>query len=277
MNDIAIIIVTYNPNLKNLADLISELHNFRIYVSDNGSNNINEIKKLIYKYSNLSLIDNKDNYGIAVAQNKAMRKAYTDNAKYLFFLDQDSFITIKNLISLKKDYVSLVKRNKNFGILSAVPEDEPQNGSKIKYVNEVISSGMFVSTMLAKKVGYMLENLFIDMVDYEWCWRFKHSGLEIAKDYTCRFKHQIGNNKTIMGKIVISPFRLYYVFRNSIYLIKTNQTLNKRYHISLKYKLLKQFIFNALFCPQKISRLRYMVLGIKDANNKEMGKINHGE
>ncbi|MFR0547005.1 glycosyltransferase [Limosilactobacillus reuteri subsp. suis] len=278
MTNIAIIVVTYNPDLKNLLDLIIELHNFHIYVSDNGSKNDKKIQEIVHNYSNVTLINSQENRGIAVAQNKAINRACDDKAKYIFFLDQDSFITEETLNLLKNDYLSIKKINNDLGIISAVPDDEirsDHDNSRIEYVNEVISSGMFLSTDSIINVGNMLENLFIDMVDYEWCWRFKHHGLRIAKDFNCRFKHQIGNNKKILGKIVISPFRLYYVFRNTIYLIKTNKTLDKHCSTLLKYRLFKQFIFSVFFCPQKIKRFRYIVWGIKDANNRKMGKLNY--
>lgn len=277
MENIAVIIVTYNPNLKNLLRLIDELPKANIYISDNGSKNFEKLKKIANDYENVTLINNQVNCGIAVAQNNAMKVAYANSAEFLFFLDQDSFILSETLDLLKKDYILFTKKDMHLGIVSAVPDYEQIQDYGIKYVNEVISSGMFVSAKLAKNVGYMLEELFIDMVDYEWCWRFARHGLKVAKDYNCVFRHQIGNNEKKLGKIIISPFRLYYVFRNSLFLIKKSQIPNRKYSVLLKYRLFKQFIFNILLCPQKNKRLQYIWLGIRDAQNSRMGKLNYDE
>lgn len=273
MDDIAVIIVTYNPDPSNLVKLITQLGNISIYVSDNGSRNFEELKSLLSNYSNICLIDNKENKGIAYAQNQAI--AETKNSNFLFFLDQDSYIEKKTLLRLRSDFLN--NKNCGIGILAAVPQNEIGNNEGIEFVDEVISSGMLIPTKIFNKTGGMLESLFIDMVDYELCWRFKKYHYKVAKDFNCSFVHQLGHNEKVLGKLVVSPVRLYYVFRNTIYLIKSKRTIGYGNSIYLIYKLCKQFIFNVFFCSNRMLRLRYILLGIRDVKISKMGKINYEE
>lgn len=266
-----IVIITYNPNINNLNNVLSELNQvYHIVVSDNASQNIIDIKKLVDAFSNTELISSPSNAGIATAQNKAIRKVL-NKAHYVFFLDQDSYISIESLRKLEKDMEILEKSDKEIGSVSAIPEIKNTN-SKFEKTNEVISSGMLVPVSTLRKVGLMKDDFFIDMVDYEWCWRALKKGYSIYKDNQVPFNHQIGTEDRILGKIPIAPFRLYYVYRNTFYLLKKDY-LPKNYAFKLRYGLFKQFIFNVVFCPNKDRRIRYILKGIKDGKSGKLGKI----
>lgn len=266
-----IVIITYNPNINNLNNVLSELNQvYHIVVSDNASQNIIDIKKLVDTFSNTELISSPSNAGIASAQNKAIRKVL-NKAHYVFFLDQDSYISIESLRKLEKDMEILEKSDKEIGCVSAVPEIKNTN-SKFEKTKEVISSGMLVPVSTLRKVGLMKDDFFIDMVDYEWCWRALKKGYSIYKDNQVIFNHQIGTEDRILGKIPIAPFRLYYVYRNTFYLLKKDY-LPKNYAFKLRYGLFKQFIFNVVFCPNKDRRIRYILKGIKDGKSGKLGKI----
>lgn len=271
---VGIIIVSFNPNLALLELEISELKNNSIYIFDNDSLNIKGLEVMLKKYPDVTLIRGQENYGIAIAQNKAIKVLQEDNIKFILFLDQDSFFSQNNLTKLINDFNNYSSKKK-LGILSAVPNFERKKAESIEEVKQCISSGMLVRSDDINIVGSMLDELFIDMVDFEWCWRFKKKGYVVAKDYNCSFKHQIGTESRTLGKIEISPFRLYYVFRNTIFLILTRKTLDVSQSIYLTYKLGKQIVFNLLFCHAKKQRLKYIYLGIKDGLNKKMGRYNY--
>ena len=72
-SDIAIIVVTYNPDISVLSNVLTELDAYNdIYISDNGSNNFEDIYKVSLQYRNVFLINNRENVGIGVAQNVAL-------------------------------------------------------------------------------------------------------------------------------------------------------------------------------------------------------------
>lgn len=273
-NRTAIVIVTYNPDISNLQHVLNELRNYYIIVSDNASKNLNDIKKVTSISENIQIISSKSNEGIATAQNLAIDKIKEEKHKdYIFFLDQDSFISAKNLFRLEKDLDELKKSHKKIGILAAVSSSELTSEGKFENTNEVISSGMLIPIKVLNKLGVMKEDFFIDMVDYEWCWRALKKGYFIYKDNQVLFNHQIGTKNRILGKIPVAPFRLYYVYRNTIYMLQSSY-LPKGYNFKLRYSLFKQLIFNTLFCPDRIKRIKYIFKGIKDGKNRKLGQLN---
>ena len=268
---IAIVIVTFNSSIELLKKIFEELSKKNaIFISDNGSHNIAEIKKLIDRYDNIFLIENKENIGIAKAQNIVINKIERlKQYRFILFLDDDSFVTQDTLNKLITDYYKI---NKKYDRIACLSLTNTTNEKGIVSVDQAINSGMLVSVENIKKIGNFCSELFIDMVDYEWCWRARKSGYAIMLDYNCHFIHQIGRKRGRLNKDVPAPFRLYYVFRNTIYLMKTKRVIKKDKN-RLYFFLIKQFIYNILFSPNKILRLRYMLKGIIDGKKENMGKL----
>ena len=75
----------------------------------------------------------------------------------------------------------------------------------------------------------------------------------------------------MLNKQIIAPFRLYYVFRNTLYLVNLPDYRNHKKKWTVK--LFKQAVFNIVFCPEKKERLYFIYQGIKDAKNKHLGKL----
>lgn len=269
LEKLAVIMVTYNPNIKLIERNLKELKDIDLYIIDNDSNNQFNIKKITKEYNRTNLILLPQNLGIGTAQNKGIKEVIKKNKKkYILFMDQDSFISKVTIEKLLKD-IKKFPLDK-VGCISAV--NSPSEANNFEYVDETISSGMLIPLSNFKKVGMMYQELFIDMIDYEWCWRARKKGLLIIRDNNCVFEHQIGSNKRVLNKNIISPFRLYYVFRNSLILCKENRMITN-YRITVYYKLFKQFIFNVFLCNQKKERLYFILHGIKAAKQKKMGKL----
>ena len=70
-------IVLFNPDIKRLEENISAISPQvgSLILVDNGSKNIDDIKKLIEGYGNITYIRNDDNYGIAKALDQIINKA----------------------------------------------------------------------------------------------------------------------------------------------------------------------------------------------------------
>lgn len=273
MSKISVVIVTFNPNISLLEKIIYNLRTFDIFISDNCSDNVKNIKQLVNNMPNINLILNEQNNGIATAQNECLHKILSlKNHEFVFFLDQDSLITEKSLRQLYSDFM---KTNEGrLAILSAVNSNQLNIGTNnIVKVKQCISSGMLVSVDAIRKVGFMMDSLFIDMVDYEWCWRFNKSGWYVAVDNNVHFTHQIGNHKLVLNRIEISPFRLYYVFRNTLFLILNGKTLNKEHNLFWINYLCKLFIFNIVFCDERRKRFLFINKGIMDGIKGKLGKL----
>lgn len=65
------------------------------------------------------------------------------------------------------------------------------------------------------------EKLFIDGVDNEWCWRAATKGYRFYIAENARIRHMLGKESRKIGNkdiSISSEFRIYYQFRNYIWL-----------------------------------------------------------
>lgn len=238
------IIVTFNPNLINLSNLILQLkkQSVKAIVVDNGSKNINELEELnniggrIYKLNN--------NLGIATAQNKGVEKAIELGAEQILFFDQDSSIPEDYIENLYSDYELLIHDNIKIGAIGPRFIDNrynfyyktisvTKNGFRIKHdVSNIdkpihstllISSGSMISVNTLKTVGLMRDNYFIDYVDTEWCLRAESLGYKNFISAKAVMRHTIGDNVInlkFFNVPVHSAFRRYYRVRNAFYMMR---------------------------------------------------------
>jgi len=101
-----------------------------------------------------------------------------------------------------------------------LPNKVYSKGSTKEYrVDLVISSGTVVTSKTFELVGLLNSDLFIDLVDFEWCFRC----MELKVPITCvpevKMKHSIGLGRSFMTGSVHNSFRHYYKQRNPFYLL----------------------------------------------------------
>lgn len=234
------IVVLYNPNLDNLiynlSILIKQID--ELIIVDNSSINNNDFLISNLNYKNLIYYFNNNNIGIAKAQNIGVRLSKNNN--FLFLLDQDSCPSDNMINKLIIDFISL--KSKGFNLAAIGPTainifvNKPYSPRFKKYkefignnnvynVSELISSGMLIDKKRFLEIGYFNEILFIDGVDHEWCWRAINKGFCLGLSKSCKLSHSLGEgDKFIFGfRVAISSsFRIYYQYRNFIYLSNKN-------------------------------------------------------
>jgi rhamnosyltransferase len=138
----------------------------------------------------------------------------------------------------------------------------------------LIASGCLIQANIIDVVGYMNEDFFIDYIDVEWCFRAKSFGYKIYASPNSRMKHSIGDNRTsIFGRSISihSPLRRYYLYRNSIYMLK-NSNIAIGYKIrEITFNLLRFFVFLAL-SKERYQYFKYSISGFFDGIKGVKGK-----
>lgn len=293
MNKTLAIIVTYNPSINKLKNLINELisQNTDVIIVDNYSNNSDELDNLTATY--ITLLD--QNYGIAYAQNIGIKQAIDQNYEFIIFFDQDSSIA-GNMIPNMLELYQHISRDHQIGCLGPAYIDIKTGitcpaiqikGLKVNRVmlnknnshteaDYIISSGTLITINITKKVGFMNEKLFIDYVDIEWGLRIKKAGYQNFIANNIIMKHHIGDKsiKIPLSKKYMnihSNFRKYFLLRNPIYLILySNLPLNwKAIQIP---KTLIYLIFLIIFVSPRFDNIKIFLLAFKDALLKKMYK-----
>lgn len=229
------VIVTFHPDLSNLNELIQKLMENEVtpIIVDNGSTHTPF-------FSYCKVINLKKNYGIAKAQNEGIKEAISSGATTIVFFDQDSTLTNNNFISsLYEPIVNgrakitapiFIDKEKgftypivNFSKYGRRFKYYPKQNSSEFFVNHAISSGTMVDTATLIEIGYMMEPLFIDYVDTEWCLRANKLGYKILIVPKACMVHSIGDKTLKIFSLYVpkhSSFRRYYRVRNSLYLFR---------------------------------------------------------
>lgn len=233
---ICAVIVTYNPSLKSLLQLLDQLS--RQYCDSIIVDN-SDVENEIVKNSAVNYIWLGGNKGIATAQNIGITECKIKKYDYVIFFDQDSNISdgfisalydpmVKNSFQISAPVFFDEKRAFEYAIT-----DVKRNGSRVKLYSEgktepftssvVISSGTMVRIEVFDAVGQMDDGLFIDYVDTEWCLRCFAKDILVHVIPQAKMVHSIGDNTLSFFKFnvpVHSAFRRYYRVRNSFHLLR---------------------------------------------------------
>jgi rhamnosyltransferase len=282
-------LTTFNPNVSRLKESLNSLANQvdKLVVIDNNSES-KEIIEDCCRFLEVEFIPLSNNVGIAKAQNIVWSRAINDGVEFIVFADQDTVFP--------KDFVfHLIKYLHNNPNVAAVApvfcdknSDRPvevsvnifKNPSKfilgpanICTVSHVISSGMIVNNNVASIIGLNREDLFIDWVDTEWCWRAYLSGYEIVQTGGVILEHFLGEDKVnFCGKQLTRHklFRSYYKIRNGIILAQSirNWTIKRHLLLHIFKNALLVFFSSGGF----LAKLKIIFHSISDGISKKGGK-----
>ena len=232
--DISAGIVLFNPDINRLKENISVVivQCAHIYLVDNGSNNIDEVKGLLNQYnqSKISILCNLENQGIAKALNQLTTAAQKEGFDWILTLDQDS-VAPSNIVEEFEKYTN----NLNTGMLCPVICDrnkgvviEAKDG--YKEIDECITSGSLLNITAWREIGGFDESMFIDGVDFDICYRLRKNGYKILCIQSVVLLHELGRieyHRFLFWKVLVknhSAFRKFYIARNTVYLARKEHT-----------------------------------------------------
>jgi rhamnosyltransferase len=121
----------------------------------------------------------------------------------------------------------------------------------------------------------MREELFIDFVDIEWCLRARRHNYEIVAINKVRIDHHLGDYAVkFMGERypIHSPLRMYYYFRNAIYLYR-QRDLEFNWKFVDGARNVFRFLFYMLFVKNRPTYFKYIIKGYYHGFIKKMGKL----
>ena len=264
-------IITYNPDISRLEDCILSIifQVEQIIVVDNSSDNILEMKKRLNKLNdNIIIIENESNKGVAYALNQIFLWGYSNEYKYVLTLDQDSKCP-KQMINILKSYICM---DKIAVVGPQIYDINKRENISIKEgytkVNNCITSGSMNSIEAWKKIGGFDEWMFIDGVDFDYCFRLRKNGYQILQINNIVLEHQIGNIQIrhfLFWKVIVrnhSSFRKYYIARNMIYFDKKNK--QKKIPLKASIRIVKQLLLVLLYEKQKSEKIVQILRGFWD-------------
>lgn len=250
---VAVVILNWNGKeiLKTfLPSVINYSKEAELVIVDNGSTD-NSIAFLKNEYSQIRIIDNKQNYGFAGGYNKALKEIEAD---YYVLLNSDVEVTpnwISPIIELMENdtqiaccqpkLLSYLEKNKfeyaggaggfidHLGypfcrgrVFNFLEEDKGQYDDN-KEIFWATGAALFVRASIYKEFNGLDNDFFAHQEEIDFCWRVKNAGYKV---YYCSKSicYHLGGgslNKT-------SPFKTFLNFRNNLYLLYKNLPLKKR-------------------------------------------------
>lgn len=282
-------IITYNPTLTDVSTCLEALCNQveRVIIVDNASKNVKSLQEIVSKYANVTLVKNSQNIGFAKALTQVFEWAKSQGFNWVLTLNDDSVVP-SNMISEYKKILenqgSLVNqknaKNSKIAIVCSLLKNR-LDGTILHskcHEDECITSGSLTSVEAWAKIGGFDEWLEIDGVDFDFSRRLVRAGWKIVECQNVIMEHQIGKARSI-NLIIKHPIvwnhnanRKYYIARNMQVVDYKMGTYS--YAKSLR-AVVRDMIFVALWEKNKFAKIRAMVRGFKDGQQKirQMRKI----
>ena len=188
-----------------------------IVIINNGSEKDLTVLKDINAQGRITVIQNSRNEGVAAAFNQILSFAKKEGYEWVILLDQDSVLSrgaVEKMLRLTKaEYAGLIcpvvydeKRRKRL---------TPRGGMIVRSALTVISSGSLISVSAALSVGGFREELFVDMVDFDFNERLIRAGYRLLRCRNAAIFHELGDSAHSRAARSHSAQRLYYMSRNA--------------------------------------------------------------
>lgn len=300
------VVVTFHPDEAVLRELLDRLapQVGEILVVDNNPAADDSVWETLRGagdvHPQVRLVRLGDNLGIARAFNVGLEVAISEGFSHVLLSDQDSRPDRNMVAGLLQAEARTVARGCRVAAVGPVYQDEVTGITFPFQVKEagrpfytrkhvstehpdietlsLISSGTLIRTDVLESVGGMLEPLFIDYVDVEWCLRAIARGYVVVGTNDAVMRHRRGDECLSVWFFGWRPFngygatRLYYQFRNFVYLVRLAY-IPLHWKIRASWYWLGNFYANAVFGRERMKSLVAMLRGIADGVRGRMGPI----
>lgn len=175
----------------------------------------------------IELIENSENLGLAHALNQGINRAFNDpKVQFVVLFDQDSSPPVNLPLGLANelDIDSDACVGPRLVDVKAQEAGYRTHNSKAgaEAVASIPTSGTVISRRAFATVGPMLEELFIDGIDHEWCLRAAANGFRVRISDRVTMLHDMGDDGLVWfgdyKPLYKNPIRHFYIIRNSMYL-----------------------------------------------------------
>lgn len=226
------------------------------------------------------------NLGLSGAFNHYLKTQNFSDTDFIFFFDQDSNITDDHIKKLVSEYELLEQADIQIGCLGPVYFNTSSNQVEIPKrkirlnehsykVSSIITSSMLVKYKTLKEIDFWNEGIFLDMADWDLCWRLIASGKLCCMTDAVTLHHTLGKGEKKIGFLRIkegSSFRVYYQTRDCLRLI-TKSYAPFKYKIRFFLMLSIRPVAHVIFLGNKKERIKYFIKGIRDFSKGIYGSL----
>lgn len=291
---IAAIILTYHPDTTTLGEAIGSLapQVDRVLVVDNGThwNSSALLENMPAQARNkIEFIWLEENVGVGAGHNRGIEWARARDFTHVLILDHDSVPRSDMVGHLSRALDTLAQRGIRVAAVGPNWLDRytgrlagfvrlgrwklervfcrPESAGELMETDFIISSGALIPMQILDDIGDMNEGFFIDHVDTEWVFRARLRGYRSFGVCNAIMEHSLG---TAMFRFWLgrwrnvplhSPERHYYVFRNSVLLLRMPHA-PRRWIVNDIVRLISMVVVFPVFAPDRWRRIQLMVKGL---------------
>lgn len=255
----------HKKNILRISDQVDEL-----YICDNSPESSEHLYKGLDKVKYIYWGENR---GLSYAFNTVLNnKCYKwSKNDYVIFFDQDTVIPENHVYKLMQEYNQLKLSGVKVGCLGPVYYNTSNRSLELpRYFkriskNSIKVKSIITTSMLCRygdlvKVGLWNEEIFLDMADWDLCWRFINEGYQCCMTTISKICHSVGEGEKKIGFISLrtgKPIREYYQLRDCRYLLKKKYTPDK-YKLRFILMITLRSFLHLLFFEDRKERLMYM-------------------
>lgn len=221
--------------------------------------------------SDFVLLQDGLNKGLGKALNLGIERACALGATHVVLFDQDSspdevlLATLIGCLSHSRNGVGPLLLDDQ-EIVESVQSPPPIH-KRLREMTCLATSGMMFPVDEWSAATGFSEDLFLDFVDFEWCWRMRYRGWRFFKALDAHMPHRLGlAQRSFFGFVyhVPAPYRHYFQFRDTLRLV-TRQGVPLYARIRLLGVLPLKLLIYPWLLDNGMDRLGWMLLGLVDA------------
>lgn len=259
-----------------------------VFICDNSPASNQEMFSTINQAGEIRYTWFGENLGLSCAFNRILKDSQIpwQDDDYVLFFDQDSAIADGHVEKLISVYESIQKSGHDVGCLGPayfntssgcveIPKAKKTLLKDTYAVSSIITSSMLSTYGKLRSVDFWNENVFLDMADWDLCWRLVADGKLCCLTEAVILQHSVGSGEKKIGLLhlrVGSPFREYYQIRECLYLLGKKYTPLK-YRIRFVSMILIRSPLHLIFLNQRRERLKYMAMGFCDYLKGRKGSL----
>lgn len=286
MSRVIALVTLYNPEpgcFDNI-DLISKQVSFTFVCDNSPQKSENDL----LKKDNIKYLWFGKNLGLSAAFNSALKSTdfEFEDDDFIVFFDQDSKIEDGHIQKLLDEFINLRNLKINVGLIGPVYFNLNTNSmcvpKKVKWINDnsfevpnIITSSMISKFGYLKTIDFWNEDVFLDLADWDICWRMQSKGFKCIETKVTTLKHSLGQGEKKIGFIKLrvgAPFRGYYQTREAHYLLKKDYVPFRMRIKLLKILTIRNFL-HSIFLDNAKERKMYFKMGKADFKNQIHGEL----
>jgi len=280
---LAAVVILYKPEsnlLSNIETYVNEVD--LLIVADNSEDNRQSRAMLsnLIMHENTIYIHDGQNKGIGSRLNEALEICNQKGIRLLLAMDQDSHFTTTSFSTYKRCLEVCTPNDIAIYGPQYLKKTISEDLCKFEPVTEMITSGSIFNVEYAIEIGKFDESLFIDLVDFEFCYRSILAKKRIIQFCNIYLDHSLGKLKQSKSlktfkkteRSLHNPVRLYYMTRNFLRISKTYRRAFPE-EINRNRKDLMNRIKNNIIYNSTGKTIQYVFRGIADYLRGKTGKL----